>query len=65
MPNQNENQKSKSPPLNRGEELILRRNQKIKKEDSKSFNLTLAKVFSFFSKEIHLRFELYVKPKHK
>lgn len=65
MPNQNESQKSKSPQLNRGEELILRRNRKIKKEDPKSFNLTLTKIFSFFTKEIYLRFELSVKPKHK
>lgn len=61
-----QNQNEKKLPLNRGEELILRRNRKIKKEEEpKSFSLSLTKILPWFKKEIHLRFEVIVKPKQK
>lgn len=47
--------------LNRGMEFMLR-NKKQRKEGI--FNFRIAKVVSFFSREIHLKFEIKITQKH-
>lgn len=48
--------------LNRGMEYMLRSKKQEKKEGL--FNFRIAKVVSFFSKEIHLKIELKITKKH-
>jgi hypothetical protein len=48
--------------LNRGMEFMLRTKKQRKKEGL--FNFRIAKVVSFFSKEIHLMIELKITKKH-
>jgi hypothetical protein len=56
---QEEEQKLK---LNRGVEFMLRNKKQEKTEDL--FNFRIAKVVSFFLKEIHLKIELKITKKH-
>lgn len=48
--------------LNRGMEFMLRPKKQKKQEGL--FNFRIAKVVSFFSKEIHLKIELKITKKH-